>query len=96
MENVKVTVETKENCVRALDVEVPHDEVTKELDKLFDEAKRMAEVPGFRPGRVPRRVLEKRFGKQLRKQAIDSAVAQSCDEALKSHGLSALHSGCQV
>jgi len=90
MENVKVTVEVKDDCVRVLDVEVPAEQVNEEVEKLFEETSRMAEVPGFRPGRVPRRVLQKRFGKLIREQAIDSAVAQSYEEALKSEGLSAI------
>jgi len=90
MENVKVTVEVKEDCVRVLDVEVPADEVNAEIEKLFEETGRMAQVPGFRPGRVPRKVLEKRFGKRVREQAIDSAVAQSYEDALKSEGLPAI------
>jgi len=90
MENVKVTVEAKENCVRVLDVEVPREEVNKQIEELLEEAKRTAAVPGFRPGRAPRRVLEKRFGKQLRQSAIDSAVAESYEEALKSEEMSAI------
>jgi len=90
MENVKVTVEAKEDCVRVLDVEVPADQVNAEIEKLFEETRRMADVPGFRPGKVPRKVLEKRFGKRVRQEAIDSTVAQSYEEALKSEGLSAI------
>ncbi len=90
MENVKVTVEAKENCVRVLDVEVPADQVNAEIEKLFQETRRMAEVPGFRPGKAPRKVIEKRFGRRVREEAIDSAVAQSYEEALKSEGLSAI------
>ena len=90
MENVKVTVEVKEDCVRVLDVEVPAEQVDAEVEKLFGETSRMAQVPGFRPGRVPRKVLQKRFGKMIREQAIDSAVAQSYEEALKSEELSAI------
>ena len=90
MENVKVTVEVKDDCVRVLDVEVPADQVDAEVQKLFEETSRMAQVSGFRPGKVPRKVLQKRFGKQIREQAIESAVTQSYEEALKSEGLSAI------
>ena len=90
MENVKVTVETKENCVRVLDVEVPAEEINKQIEELFEETGRTATVPGFRPGRVPRRVLEKRFGKHIRQTSIDSAVAESYEEALKSEELTAI------
>ena len=91
MENVKTSVEAKENCVRVLDIEVPAEEVNKEIEKIFDETKRSAEVPGFRPGRAPRKVLEKRFGKHIRQTAIDGAVAESLEDALKSEGLSAIN-----
>jgi trigger factor len=90
MENVKVTVEAQENCVRVLDVEVPADEVYKQIEELLEETKRTATVPGFRPGRVPRKVLERRFGKRVRETAIDGAVAESYEEALKSEELTAI------
>jgi len=90
MENVKVTVEAKDNCVRVLDVEVPAEEVNKQIEELLEETKSTATVPGFRTGRAPRRVLERRFGKRVRETAIDGAVAESYEEALKSQELTAI------
>ena len=45
---------------RALKIEVPEDAVNQEFDRVYTDLKRQVRVPGFRPGKAPVAMLEKR------------------------------------
>ncbi len=62
---VRTTVETVDETRRVIRVEVPADVVDRKLDELYRRVARTVEIPGFRRGRVPRGVLEMRFGKDF-------------------------------
>ena len=59
-------IESVSNIRRRLHFTVGRDVVSAELDKAYTDLKRRVRLPGFRPGKVPRKLLEKRFGKQVR------------------------------
>src|SRR5690606_7628690 len=61
----KVELEAVDAVRRRLAVEIPADDVTAELERAYEQLRRRARVPGFRPGRAPRAVLEKMFGDQV-------------------------------
>ena len=66
----------EENKVR-LDVEVPPDAVRKGVEAKVRELGRQVRVPGFRPGKAPRRVIENRLGR-------DYIMMEALQEALPS------------
>jgi trigger factor len=66
-----VVVEDISACVKKLSVEVPAEAVRAEYEKAYDAYQQQVNVPGFRPGRVPRGVIKQRFGK-----GIDDRVIQ--------------------
>ncbi|MGH2772598.1 MAG: trigger factor family protein, partial [Actinomycetota bacterium] len=49
---------------RRLDVEVPAEEITKLYDEALRRLSREVKIPGFRPGKAPRSLIESRVGKQ--------------------------------
>lgn len=59
-------VEAAGTCKRRVIVTIPRKEVDRYFAEEFDKIRNEATVPGFRPGRVPRRLLEKRFRNELR------------------------------
>lgn len=59
---MKVELSNKEASIIQLKVEVPQEEVAKAMDKAYLKVRKDFSVPGFRKGRVPRNILEKRFG----------------------------------
>jgi len=77
-------------CRKKLTVEIPPDEVGKELEDIYAEFSRSADVPGFRRGRAPRYVLQMRYGRAFTKEAIRKAAEQGFKEALKEQGLRAV------
>ena len=62
---VKAEVENLSEVKRKLSIEVPADEVTEEVDRAYRELGKQAKVKGFRPGKVPRSVLEMYYHKQI-------------------------------
>ena len=55
---VKVEVENLSEVKRKLRIEVPSNEVTEEVDRAYRQLGKSAKVKGFRPGKVPRSILE--------------------------------------
>jgi hypothetical protein len=60
-ELMKVEVEKQPGSVSTLQIELPPDEVSKEWDAIANSFARFAKIPGYRPGKAPRAVIEKRF-----------------------------------
>ena len=55
-------------CKKKVSVEIPAEAVKTALDNQYNDLRREAVLPGFRKGRAPRRLLEKRFGKETTEQ----------------------------
>ncbi len=69
-----------------LTIEVPFEELKPNLDQAYREVARQVRVPGFRPGRVPPRVIDQRIGRgAVLEQAVNEAVPQLYSKALAEH-----------
>jgi trigger factor len=79
----KVDVETVDALRRRLAVEVSTEEVQTEIEKAYGELGRAAKVPGFRPGRVPRNVLERMFGDRIRTDVFGKLIQRSYAEVVE-------------
>ncbi len=73
---------------RALKIEVPADEVTQRFSRAYTELNRQVQVPGFRPGKAPMAILEKRYAKAVEEDVIRSLVPDFYDRAIKQAGIS--------
>ena len=74
-----------------LTIEVPFEELKGSLDKAYREVARQVRVPGFRPGRVPPRIIDQRFGRgMVLEQAVNEAVPQFYGQALQENEVFAL------
>ena len=78
-----VTIEDAGPCKKKVMVEIPEETVKKATDSQYETLRKDAMVPGFRKGRVPRRLLEKRFGKDATEQIKLKLLADASDAALK-------------
>jgi trigger factor len=88
---LKVEIENLTEVKRKLKIEVPSTEVTQEVDRAYRELGKRAKVKGFRPGKVPRSVLEMYYHKQIEQDVSDALVRRSLGEALKDKGLTAIN-----
>lgn len=73
---------------RALKIEVPAAEVTQRFSRAYTELNRQVQVPGFRPGKAPLAILEKRYAKAVEEDVIRSLVPDYYDRAIKQAGIS--------
>jgi trigger factor len=68
-------------CKKHLKVAIPRAAIDRQFDESLGELKREAAVPGFRPGRAPRTLVQKRFRKQVAEQ-VKSTLLMSCLEQI--------------
>lgn len=84
---MRVSVETTSGLERRLTVGVPADRIDTAVDKRLQEAARNVRLPGFRPGKVPMRVMKQRFGAGVRQEVLGEVISQSFQEAVVSENL---------
>ena len=84
---MKVELKEPKSWQRVFEVEVPRDRVMESVEELYREYGLKAKIPGFRPGKVPRAILEARFGKGIEAEAIEKLVPDSYERALVQHNL---------
>jgi trigger factor len=80
---MKVVVNELEGCKRGLEVEIPGEQVSEELEKSIREYSRHARVPGFRQGKIPLDVVRQRFGKDVRDEVVGRMVREYSARALE-------------
>jgi trigger factor len=88
---LKVELENLSQVKRKLTIEVPAAEVTQEVDRAYRELGKRAKVKGFRPGKVPRSILEMYYHKDIDHDVSEILVRKSLAEALKDKGLEAIN-----
>jgi len=84
---VKVEVEDLGPVKRKLRIEVPAAEVTQEVERAYRKLGKKARVKGFRPGKVPRDILELYYRKQVEQEVSEDLMRRSLGEALKEKDL---------
>ncbi len=75
--------DTQKNLV----VEIPSTVVDAEIDKVARDYSRAARVPGFRPGKVPAKVVRQRFRDQILHDVAHGLIPRAVDEALRARGV---------
>ena len=73
---------------RALKIEVPADEVAQQFSRAYLELNRQVRIPGFRPGKAPVAILEKRYAKTIEEDVIRKLVPDFYGRAIKQAGIS--------
>ena len=84
---MRVSVETTSALERRLTVGVPAERVDAAVTNKLQEAARNVRLPGFRPGKVPMRVMKQRFGAGVRQEVLGEVISQSFQEAVISEQL---------
>src|SRR5438552_1528003 len=87
MEPARVKLEDLSPVRERIRVEISATDVRSELGRAFTVVGRQARLPGFRPGRVPRPVLERNFGEQVRREVLGRLVEESFRQAIETHRL---------
>jgi trigger factor len=79
---MKVEVENQPHCVATLKIELPPEQVSKEWDAIANSFAAQARIPGYRPGKAPKRVIEAKFRKDIQDELTKKLVSKSYHEAI--------------
>lgn len=84
---MQVSVETTEGLERRMVVQVPGSRLDSEAQNRLQSLARTVRMDGFRPGKVPFKVVEKRYGAQVRQEVLNEVLQQTYGEALQQQEL---------
>jgi trigger factor len=84
---MKVEVEKQPGSVSKLRIELPPEEVAKEWDAIANSFARFAKIPGYRPGKAPRAVIDKRFRREIQDELTKKLVSKSYHDAIEQEKL---------
>ncbi len=83
----KVEITDAGPCKKKIRIEVPAETIDEQLGTSMDTIVTEAELPGFRKGRVPRRLVEKKFGTVMRREAKNQIVSSAFSRAVQDNKL---------
>jgi len=90
MSSTQVSVHDAGPCLKKISIEIPSSVVDGMIDESYSTVAHEAALPGFRKGRAPKRLIEKRFGGYVRNEARGRLISQAYQEAVESHNLKVL------
>jgi len=84
---MKIEVKKIDQLQRQLDIEITDDKVKKEFDLVYEEIKKEAKIPGFRPGTAPRHMLEKHHFKLAHEEVLKRLLPETYQKAVEQEKL---------
>ncbi|MGC4030296.1 MAG: trigger factor [Tepidisphaeraceae bacterium] len=85
-----VTVEDAGVATKKVSVTIPGDRITNAIKLQFADLRTQAALPGFRAGRVPAKLIEKKFTKEVRDQVAQTLLRESYQQAIQKNNLQVL------
>src|SRR3989440_4246268 len=80
-------VETLEGLERRVSMTLPAADIERQIDERLKKLARNVRMPGFRPGKVPMKIVAQTYGPQVRTEVLSDAVQKSFTEAVKEANL---------
>jgi trigger factor len=90
---LRIDLQERERWRRTLNVTVPADLVQEEREQVASKLAKRIKLPGFRSGRIPASVVEKRFGPALHQEMLNRVIEQAYREALRVESLRPISEG---
>ena len=84
---MQVSVESLGSLERRMTFNLPAERLETQVDGRLREIARGAKIKGFRPGKVPAKVIEQRFGAQVRAEVLDGLLRESFSNAVQQESL---------
>jgi len=79
---MQVSIETLEGLERRMTVQIPSAQVDEAVEKKLKDLSKTVRIDGFRPGKVPLKVVQQKFGGHVRQEVIGDVIESSYQEAL--------------
>ncbi len=87
---MNVAFEPLPNCLANLKIEVDPPDVQKKMGEITSQYTKQAKLPGFRQGKAPRSVVEKKFLKEIHEEVTRQVLSDACRDAIKDRNLRVL------
>src|ERR1043165_7163537 len=84
---MKVEADNQTPGVATLRIDLAPDVVRKEWDAIASNYSRYARIPGYRPGKAPKQVIERKFRKEIQDELTQALVSKSYREAIETKQL---------
>ena len=84
---MNVTVEEISSINKKINIEIPLEQVTKEIESFYQQVGKQAKIKGFRPGKIPRDILERYFKDHVKSEVIQKLIQESYPAALSEKDL---------
>ena len=80
---MKITLENSKGLNKDFKISVDKTTMTSYMNEKYDEVKKNIVLKGFRPGKVPKEILQKQFGKQIMSEVLDKVLRETSTKALE-------------
>ena len=84
---MQVSVESTGNLERRMTLRLPAEQIEAQVGGRLREISRTVRIKGFRPGKVPAKVVEQRYGAQVRAEVLDGLLRDGFDSAVRDNAL---------
>jgi len=84
---MKSRIKSKKECTKVFYVEIPHEDVQRTVDKVYEGIRKIAKIPGFREGTAPRDLLEKQYSKDANEEVLKRLIPEGYRKALEDHAV---------
>lgn len=79
---MQVSIETTSKLERRLTVGVPAETIDSQVEERLQQARKTVRLPGFRPGKVPLKIMRQRFGNGVREEVLVEVMGQSLQQVI--------------
>ncbi|CAI2717153.1 trigger factor [Nitrospina watsonii] len=87
---MKCEVEEIDKCNRKLKIEIPLGDYQSQIKAYYKKLSHQVKMPGFRPGKVPQSIMEKRFGPEVKQEVLTQMVSESISQGIQDNHLHAI------
>jgi trigger factor len=84
---MKSNIKKLKNCKKLVEIKLTPERVKDEFEKAYESIKKVASVPGYRAGKVPRDLLERHYSKTAKEEVIRKLVPETYRKILEQHRL---------
>jgi trigger factor len=85
---MKVTIEDISPVKKKQHIQVMPEAIARELQKAVGDAAKTAKIPGFRPGKAPKNIVEKHYQTEIHSEVMNRLISESYMQAVQEHDLS--------
>jgi trigger factor len=87
---MKIEIEDVDSCNKKINFEIPFQEYDKKVKQYYQKLGQQVNVPGFRKGKIPLALLEKKFGPDVKKEVLSNLVSDELNNAIAEKDLRAV------